>query len=263
MSEERLQKVMAAAGVASRRACEKLIQAGRVRVNGQVVTELGTKVDPAKAEIRVDNRVIQAAAPSRAQHTYIKLYKPKGVLSAAGGDTQGYTTVVELLPNQAGLRLFPVGRLDLRSEGLILLTDDGALAHRLTHPRFEHPKVYYVLVKARPPEEALHRLRTGVEIEGGRTQPAQVDVVDQVPPGLHLGDGDRRGVWLRIVLREGKKRQIRHMVAEVGLQLHRLIRWSIGPLTLEGLRPGQSATLNKKERTSLLQQAARKPKQRS
>jgi 23S rRNA pseudouridine2605 synthase len=262
MSEERLQKVMAAAGVASRRACEKLIQAGRVRVNGQVVTELGTKVDPTQVEIRVDNRVLSLSAPGRSQYVYVKLYKPKGVLSAAGGDTQGYSTVVDLLPEHVNRRLFPVGRLDLRSEGLILLTDDGALAHRLTHPRFEHPKVYYVLVKERPPEEALNRLRSGVEIESGRTQPAQVDVVDQVPPGLNLGDGDRRGVWLRIVLREGKKRQIRHMIAEVGLQLHRLIRWSIGPLTLDGLRPGQSVHLSKKERTELLQQAARKPKSR-
>ncbi|MCB0161022.1 MAG: rRNA pseudouridine synthase, partial [Caldilineaceae bacterium] len=153
MAEERLQKVLAAAGVASRRASEELIQSGRVTVDGRVVTELGTKVDPDQAVIHVDGRPIQL--PPR--HVYIKLYKPRGILSDIGGDTRGRQTVADLVPDLER-RVFTVGRLDLNSEGLVLLTDDGKLAHKLTHPRYEHPKVYYVLVEQRPSEDALRRL---------------------------------------------------------------------------------------------------------
>lgn len=248
MPEERLQKILAAAGVASRRASEELISAGRVTVDGNVVTELGTKVDAGKVEIRVDNRLIQLPK----QHVYIKLYKPRGMLSDIGGDTWGRTTVEALLPPGTG-RVFPVGRLDLNSEGLMLLTDDGPLANRLTHPRYEHPKTYYVLVKQRPGEGALHRLRSGVEIATGRTYPAQVDVVEHLPRDLTLDSGERRGIWLRFVLREGKKRQIRHMVAEVELNLIRLIRWSIGPLTVAGLAPREAKPLTDREIGSLRQ----------
>lgn len=252
MAEERLQKILAGAGVASRRASEDLISAGRVRVNGEIITELGTKVDPDKVEITVDGKPI--AAPKR--HTYLKVYKPRQMLSDIGGHTYGRDTIEELLPADAG-RLFPVGRLDLNSEGLMLLTDDGSLAHRLTHPRFEHPKTYYVLVKQHPAEEALNRLRNGVEITTGRTQPAEVEVVERIPRELILDSGERRGVWLRFVLREGKKRQIRHMVAEVELHLVRLIRWSIGPLTLANMNPREAQPLSNGEIVALRQVMAR------
>ncbi len=253
MSEERLQKVMAAAGIASRRASEKLIEAGRVRVNGTIVTEMGMKVDPANDKIVVDGKPLRA----KTRHVYIKVYKPKGMLSDIGGQTDGRPTVADLLPPGVG-RVFPVGRLDLNSEGLVLLTDDGELAHRLTHPRYEHPKTYYVLIDTFPGEEALNRLRNGIDLEDGRTAPAKVDVVDGPPVGLILGEGYRRGTWLRIVLREGKKRQIRHMIAAVDLFLHRLVRWSIGPLTIAQLPPSESAHLAKGEIASLRDMAASK-----
>ena len=242
MPAERLQKILAAAGVASRRASEELITAGRVRVNGAIVTELGTKVDPESAEIQVDGKPIELTK----RHVYIKLHKPRDMLSDIGGDPRGRTTVETLLPPNTG-RVFPVGRLDYNSEGLMLFTDDGALAHRLTHPRYEHPKTYYVLVRQRPGEDALHRLRTGMDIQTGRTSPARVEVVEDLPNGLILDSGERRGVWLRFVLREGKKRQIRHMVAEVDIQLVRLVRWAIGPLTLAHLPPGEARPLTGSE----------------
>ncbi len=262
MSEERLQKVLAAAGVASRRACEDLITDGRVRVNGEVVTTLGTKVDPTSAAVEVDSRPVRLPQ----LNVYYKVYKPRGILSDIGGDSRGRKTVASLLPRGVG-RVFPVGRLDLNSEGLVLLTDDGELTNKLTHPRFEHPKTYYVLTGQRPSTEALVRLREGIELEGGRTAPAQVEVADGLPARLILDKGTEqfgaapddgwkrpppeKGVWLRFVLREGKKRQIRHMTAAVGIQLRRLIRWSTGPVTLEGLQPGMSRKLSQGEVNAL------------
>jgi len=253
MSEERLQKAMAAAGIASRRASEKLIEAGRVAVNGQIVTEMGLKVDLSKDKVTVDGRPLRVSN----RHVYVKVYKPRGMLSDIGGQTDGRPTVADLLPPGVG-RVFPVGRLDLNSEGLVLLTDDGELAHRLTHPRYEHPKTYYVLIDSYPGEEALNRLRHGVELEDGRTAPAKVDIVDGPPSGLILDEGYRRGTWLRIVLREGKKRQIRHMISAVDLFLHRLVRWSIGPLTIAQLPPRESAHLAKGELASLRDMAESK-----
>jgi len=255
MSEERLQKVMAMAGIASRRASEEIIAAGRVQVNGQIVREMGVKVDPDKDNVTVDGRPLL----TKSRHVYVKVYKPKGMLSDIGGQTDGRPTVADLLPPGVG-RVFPVGRLDLNSEGLVLLTDDGELAHKLTHPRYEHPKTYFVLIDTFPSEEALNRLRNGIELEDGRTAPAQVEVVDSPPGGLILGDGYRRGTWLRIVLREGKKRQIRHMISAVDLFLHRLIRWSIGPLTLALLPPSESAHLAKGEIAALRDMADSKRK---
>jgi len=274
MTEERLQKVLAAAGIASRRASEKLITSGRVRVDGQVVTTLGTKVDPATADVSVDGRSVRFSE----SNVYFRVYKPRGILSDIGGDTRGRRTVARLLPQGAG-RVFPVGRLDLNSEGLVLLTDDGELANKLTHPRFEHPKTYYVLVSQRPPADALVRLREGVELESGRTAPARVEVADGLPERLILDKGTHsfaaapedgwkgsppdKGVWLRIVLREGKKRQIRHMASAVGISLRRLIRWSIGPLTLEGLEPGMARELTPGEVYALKQMVVKGADRRS
>ena len=256
MSEERLQKVMASAGIASR-ASEKLIEAGRVSVNGRVVTEMGVKVDLSKDKVTVDGKPLRTSK----RNVYIKVYKPKGMLSDIGGQTDGRPTVADLLPPGVG-RVFPVGRLDLNSEGLVLLTDDGELAHRLTHPRYEHPKTYYVLIDSYPGEEALNRLRNGIDLEDGRTAPAKVDIVDGPPAGLILDEGYRRGTWLRIILREGKKRQIRHMISAVDLFLHRLVRWSIGPVTIAQLPPRESAPLAKGELASLRDMAESKSKPR-
>ncbi|MCB0123813.1 MAG: rRNA pseudouridine synthase [Caldilineaceae bacterium] len=246
MAEERLQKVLAAAGVASRRACEALITEGRVQVNGRTITELGTKVDPQVVQLAVDGKPVQL--PKR--HVYIKLHKPRGVLGDVGGDTDGRQTVADLLPDEMR-RLFPVGRLDLHSEGLVLMTDDGELAHRLTHPRFEHAKTYYVLVERTPEAAALEQLRNGVDLPEGRTAPAEVRVVSALPPELHLSKGPNEGVWLEIMLREGKKRQIRHMTAAVGYPTLRLVRWAIGPLTLGTLKLREQAPLSRREVAAL------------
>jgi 23S rRNA pseudouridine2605 synthase len=228
--EERLQKVLAHAGVASRRKAEEMIAAGRVRVNGDIVTELGTKVNPRRDVIQVDGRTIgKPEAP-----IYVVLNKPRGVLSSAG-DARGRTTVVDLVKHRS--RLYPVGRLDMDSEGLLLLTNDGALALRLAHPRYEHEKEYRVLVAGVPDEEALQRLRQGIGLEGGRTLPARVRIEGQA------GDG----TWLRIVLREGRKRQIRRMLEAVGYDVQRLIRIRMGPLQLGSLKPGAHRPLTQRE----------------
>lgn len=257
MAEERLQKILAAAGVASRRAAEEMIVAGRVQVNGHTVTELGTKVDPALAQIAVDGKPI--GAPTR--HVYYKVNKKRGVISDIGGATWGRPTVAETLP-EGSRRVFPVGRLDLNSEGLVLLTDDGALAHRLTHPRFEHPKTYYVLVETRPSEAGLDTLRHGVELPEGRSAPAEVRIVSSLPRGISLDPGPNTGVWLEMVLREGKKRQIRHMTAAVGHPTLRLIRWALGPLVLGELAPGASVPLTRREVAALRVSMMQPPRKR-
>jgi 23S rRNA pseudouridine2605 synthase len=221
MPEERLQKVLAHAGVAARRRAEEMIVAGRVAVNGEVVTELGTKVNPKRDVIQVDGRPL--GKPEKP--AYFLVNKPRGVLSSAS-DARGRTTVVDLVPHHG--RLYPVGRLDLDSEGLILLTNDGALALRLAHPRYEHEKEYRVLVEGVPDRDALDRLRRGVAMEGGLTKPARVDL-ERTAEG---------GTWLRIILREGRKRQIRRMLEIVGYNALRLIRVRIGPLPLGDLKPG-------------------------
>ena len=162
------------------------------------------------------------------------------------------------LPPSIG-RVYPVGRLDLNSEGLVLMTDDGALAHKLTHPRYEHPKTYFVLVERQPSMQAIDRLRKGVNLPDYRTAPAQVRVVERLPQRLQLGSGPTAGVWLEIVLREGKKRQIRHMTAAVGYPTLRLIRWAIGPLTLGDLPAGEQVALKKQE-VKELRKLAKLPK---
>lgn len=246
MREERLQKILAAAGVASRRACEELILAGRVQVNGRTVTELGTKVDPRHVQIQVDGKPVQLPK----HHQYIKMHKPRGILSDIGGEQGERDNVADLLPAEIG-RLFPVGRLDVHSEGLILLTDDGELAHRLTHPRYEHPKTYYVLVAERPTDLALSQLQRGIDLPDGRTAPAEVSVVRTLPPELNLSKGPTEGIWLEIILREGKKRQIRHMTAAVGYPTLRLVRWAIGPLTLGELKLREFQHLSAQEVNAL------------
>ncbi len=227
---ERLQKTLARAGLGSRRACEELIRQGRVTVNGQIA-QLGQKADPQRDNIEVDGRPVRT--PSKL--TYVALHKPRGVLSDEGDGTGRLPTVRDLVPLPG--HLFPVGRLDLRSEGLVLLTDDGELAHRLTHPRYEHEKEYHVLVEGRPGDQVLARWRKGVFLDGRRTASARVERMRE----------EKGNTWLRVVLREGRKRQIRRVGAMLGHPVHRLIRVRIGPLRLGNLKPGEWRQLTKNE----------------
>lgn len=227
---ERLQKILAAAGVASRRRAEELIVAGRVTVNGKVVTELGTRVGPAD-RIAVDG----VPVTRKRRDTYILLNKPPGVLSTAR-DERGRPTVVDLVKTSE--RVYPVGRLDLLSEGLILLTNNGELAYRLLHPKHEVPREYLVWVHPQPSGVQLDQLRHGVEIDGWRTGPAEVG---RGPHGA-----------LRVVIHEGRKRQIRLMCQAVGLTVDRLVRVRMGPLTLGHLKPGEWRELRPTEIQALL-----------
>ena len=227
---ERLNKVLAHAGIASRRRAETMIEEGRVTVNGQVVTELGTKVDPDHDDIRVDGERIKAAA----SHVYLMVNKPRGVLSVMQDD-RGRRSLGDLVPHEG--RLYPVGRLDVNSEGLILLTDDGELANVLTHPRYQHEKEYRVLVNGHPGEKTLDAWRRGVVLEGQRTAPAEVEILRR----------DREGVLLRVVMHEGRKRQIRDVAALLGHPVRELRRVRIGPLQLGILESGQWRPLTPSE----------------
>ena len=225
----RLQKVLASRGVAARRKAEDLIVAGRVRVGGHVVRELGTRVDP-DARIEVDG-VLVAPAPSR---RYIALHKPAGVVSSAGGE-RGRASVVDLV--HAGGRLYPVGRLDVDSEGLLLLTNDGEWAEHVLHPRYGHEREYDVHVVGDLTASAVERLRTGVALEEGIGRAERVAVVSREPAGGRL----------RVVLRMGWKRQIRRMCAAIGLRVTRLIRTRIGPIRLGKLAPREWRELSTTE----------------
>jgi pseudouridine synthase len=224
----RLQKVIAQAGVASRRKAELLITAGRVRVNGHTVTTLGTTVDPTTDVVVVDGRPLRLQEPPR----YILLHKPRGYVTTCQ-DEQGRPTVFALLKRQP-VRLFPVGRLDMNSEGVLLLTNDGRLAHRLLHPRYGVPRTYLVHVSGMLTEQELEHLRRGVSLDDGKTLPAQVQVARR---------GDK-SCWLRMTLREGRSRQIHRMLERCGgYSVKRLQRIAMGPLTLLGLPPGQCRDL--------------------
>jgi pseudouridine synthase len=239
---ERLQKVLAHAGVASRRKCEKLILQGRVRVNGQVVTQLGTKVDPGQDTIEVDGQPITLE-----DKVYILLHKPRGYLSDTQ-DFRGRLSALGLVP--AGKRLYPAGRLDAESEGLLLLTNDGELAHRLTHPRYEHQKEYLALVVGRPTEATLRRMRKGVKRDGETLRADAVQRLGRLGPQAQIHgwkEAPRGIVWLRITLHMGKKRHIRRMCAALGYSVRRLIRVRIGPLELGDLLVGEWRYLTKRE----------------
>jgi pseudouridine synthase len=207
-------------------------------VNGEVVSLAGSKVDPHHDRVEVDGRPV--GLPS--EHVYLLLNKPVGYVSTVR-DPRGRPTVMDLIPGTA--RLYPVGRLDKDSEGLLLLTNDGELTQRLTHPRYEHEKEYHVLVEGQPTAAALQRLRQGVELEDGLTWPAQVTSLRR--------EGD--GSWLRFVIHEGRKRQLRRMCTAVGHPVRRLVRVRIGPLTLGRLTPGQYRPLTAEELAQLRQRA--------
>jgi len=226
--EVRLQKVIAQAGVASRRKAEELIVQGRVLVNSKKVTTLGTTVDPTTDVVVVDGKPLRRQAPLR----YVLLHKPRGYVTTCQ-DEQRRPTVFDLLKRQP-VRLFPVGRLDTNSEGVLLLTNDGRLAHRLLHPRYGIPRTYLVHVDGVVSDDNLERLRHGVVLDDGRTLPAEIQVVRHA----------EKSCWLRLTLREGRPRQIHRMLQRCGgYGVKRLQRVAMGPLTLTGLPPGASRTL--------------------
>ncbi|MDP8987593.1 MAG: rRNA pseudouridine synthase [Actinomycetota bacterium] len=231
---ERLQKVLARAGFGSRRACDELIAAGRVRVNGEVAV-VGRRVDPRRDEVAVDG--VGAAVNPDLVH-YL-LNKPRGVVTTAS-DPQGRPTVVELVPTEP--RVFPVGRLDADTEGLLVMTNDGDLAFRLTHPSQGVDKAYLAEVQGTPSPAVIRRLREGVELDDGLTSPARVSLT---PPNL-----------LRIVLHEGRNRQVRRMCEAVGHPVLRLARYRIGPVTDPSLAPGRWRLLDRSEVRSLQEAAA-------
>jgi len=219
--QERLQKILAQAGYGSRRACEEFIVAGRVRVNGKSA-ELGQKADPAIDHITLDGKPL----PRIERMVYIALNKPRFVLSTVEREEDdNRETVIDLVDVRE--RVYPVGRLDLESEGLILLTNDGDLTNRLTHPRYGHEKEYRVLVARRPDEEQVAAWRRGVVLEDGyKTAPAQAYVTEM----------QGKGAWLKVVMGEGRKRQIREICAMLGLPVVRIVRVRIGSLRLGNLK---------------------------
>ncbi len=230
--EERLQKILAQAGYGSRRACETIIEAGRVRVNGYIAV-LGQKADPFKDKISVDGKPIAAAE----QLIYIALYKPRNVLSTVEAEVGDQRQTVRDLIQIEG-HLYPVGRLDFDSEGLVLMTNDGDLTNRLTHPRYGHEKEYRVLLARRPDEEQLGTWRRGVVLEDGyKTQPADV----------RFESTSGKGAWIRVTMGEGRKRQIREIGMLLGLPVVRILRVRIGTLRLGNLKPRQWRHLTSEE----------------
>ncbi|AVM00873.1 pseudouridine synthase [Gordonia iterans] len=230
----RLQKVLAAAGVASRRGAEELIAAGRVEVDGEIVVEQGLRIDPNTAIIKVDGARVVVDETKQ----YLALNKPRGWQSTMS-DEQGRPCIGDLVAERvmAGQRLFHVGRLDAETEGLILLTNDGELAHRLMHPSFEVPKTYLATVRGQVPRGLGRVLKGGVELDDG---PASVDEFSVLE--LHQGES-----LVRLILHEGRKRIVRRMLAEVGYPVQRLVRTDIGPIALGKQRPGSLRVLDSKE----------------
>ena len=239
---ERLQKILAQAGYGSRRACEDFIIAGRVRVNGKIA-EIGQKADPSIDKITVDGKPIAAAE----QLVYIALHKPRNVLSTVEHERGDDRQTVRELVDVPG-HIYPVGRLDYESEGLVLMTNDGELTNHLTHPRFGHTKEYKVLVAKRPDRDQLEAWKRGVVLEDGhKTAPADV----------HFESAQGKGAWLRVVMGEGRKRQIREICKQLGLPVVRIVRVRIGSLRLGNLKSRQWRYLTIKEVQELKQSERR------
>ncbi len=236
--QERLQKVLAARGIASRRSAEEIIKAGRVKVNGTVVREMGVKVNPERDNILVDNKQL-----ARPRMRYIILHKPSGYITTTS-DERGRWTVMQLVDVQE--RVVPVGRLDRDTEGLLLMTNDGEVAHRVMHPRYGIQKEYHALVTPLPNQDAVRALGVGMELrdEHGqieRTAPAKVSL-------LPVKHGEQ---WIRIVISEGRKRQVRRMLEAVGCEVQKLVRVRLGPLVLTGIPKGAWRELTPGERREL------------
>ncbi len=242
--EERIQKLMSQAGIASRREAESMIVQGRVKVNGQRAN-LGDKADPAVDDIRVDGVRLQVEN----ERVYVMLYKPMGVVTTVRKQEQERRrTVRDLVPLKG--YLYPVGRLDADSEGLVLLTNDGELAEKLTHPRYEHPKVYEVALQGNVPDEALDIWRRGVMLDDGLTRPVEIKVLIR----------DRDLTWIRVTMREGRKRQIRRIATTLGYPVKRLIRTELDMLKLGVLKPGEWRDLNESEIAALQKSATSTPR---
>ena len=248
MASERLQKIMAASGIASRRKAEVIIAAGRVTLNGRVVTEQGTKADPVRDEICVDGKPLKR--PERLR--YFLLNKPRGYVTTVS-DPEGRPTVMDLLP--PGIeRVYPVGRLDYASEGLLLMTNDGALAQKLMKAGSHVPKMYRVKVSGKPEREAIRRLRAGVtiELEDGRrvkTSRAKIRLVEDGSTRRderQAANGERANPWYEVTLIEGRNRQIRRMFEHVGHHVEKIKRVQMGPLFLD-VEPGKFRELTKRE----------------
>jgi 23S rRNA pseudouridine2605 synthase len=232
---ERLQRVLAASGVASRRKSEELIRAGRVSVDGRVVTELGTRVDPEHVAIRVDGRPIR-----RQPLRYVVMNKPTGFITTTS-DERGRHTVMDLLPED--LRLNPVGRLDRDTEGLLLFTNDGDVANRVMHPRYGLTKEYLILTPEKPSAAVMSRVRAGAEIDGKRVAPHEFRIVRETP----------EGVLLSMVIHEGINRVVRRIMEDAGIPVTKLTRVRIGPLSIAGIPRGAHRELTPGELTSLFQ----------
>ncbi len=236
MQQERLQKIIAHAGVSSRREAEAMIREGRVTLNGRVVTELGTRADPDRDHIKVDGKLIRSAEP----HRYILLYKPKEVMTTVE-DPQGRRTVIDLV---RGIRerIYPVGRLDFHSEGLVLLTNDGELAFKVSHPTHGSVKTYSVKVRGVPDDRMVDKLRRGITIDGKRTLPCDIERMRTT------GKNDDEGnSWFEVKLREGRTQQIRKMFQFIGHPVSKLRRVAIGPISDPKLTPGVWRELTKQE----------------
>ena len=236
MQQERLQKIIAHAGVSSRREAEAMIREGRVTLNGRVVTELGTRADPDRDHIKVDGKLITKAEP----HRYILLYKPKEVMTTVE-DPQGRRTVIDLV---RGIRerIYPVGRLDFHSEGLVLLTNDGELAFKVSHPTHGSVKTYSVKVRGVPDERMVEKLRRGITIDGKRTLPCDIERMHTT--GKRDDEGNS---WFEVKLREGRTQQIRKMFQAIGHPVSKLRRVAIGPISDPKLTPGVWRELTKQE----------------
>ncbi len=240
-----MQKIIARAGLVSRREAEALIREGRVTVNGQVI-ELGAKADPFKDSIKVDGKRLKLDRRLR----YVLLYKPQGVVTTAE-DPEGRTTVVDLVRSKVHERVFPVGRLDYHSEGLLLLTNDGELAYRLAHPRYGVLREYLVKVKGVPDDKDVTKLKKGTVIEGKRVVPKEVALVRTTPKGLNS--------WWRVVVGEGKTHEVREFFLRVGHPVQRLIRVAVGPLRDDKLKAGAFRDLTPQEVDALYKAVGLKP----
>jgi 23S rRNA pseudouridine2605 synthase len=244
--KERLQKLISQAGIASRRHAEELISTGKVSVNGKIVTELGSKADPAEDHIKVKGKLINPALTHR-EKVYVLLNKPKGYLSSVS-DPEERPLVTELLPHSLG-RLHPVGRLDFNTEGLLLLTNDGEFTNFITSARNHVKKVYEVKVKGVPPEDAIRRLRRGVVLDDGtKTAPAEIRRLEET----------ESNAWFEIVLHEGRNQQIRRMFDQIGHSVVKLRRSQIGFLRDDRLRPREWRLLNAREVARLLKKDSAK-----
>ena len=235
MEQERLQKIIAHAGFASRREAETMIREGRVTVNGRVVTELGSRADASRDHIKVDGKLITRAEP----HRYILLYKPKEVMTTVE-DPQGRRTVIDLVRGVRE-RIYPVGRLDFHSEGLVLLTNDGDLAFKVSHPKHGSVKTYHVKVRGVPEARLIEKLERGITIEGKRTLPCEIARMKTTQKD------DEGNSWFEVRLREGRTQQIRKMFQALGHPVSKLRRVAIGPISDPKLTPGVWRELTKLE----------------